>query len=156
MKYSIIILVLLCVVGCINSKNNSRSVNFQDYKYLDSTDYASTYCEFISNSDSFEMKIIFRVSNCNCGFAHHLCATNTVGVKSNGDTIRVLSLCDTAHFHYVNKITAYPKALKVPLESVYINREWVYNTKTKTASLSNFCGRKYKTFWGIVRPVYEH
>lgn len=103
------------------------------------------YCDFIEIKSPFEMRILDYIPSGECG--NRAFASNCIGITKEGDTIRVLSLCNTDTTFKINDMVIVIPRPKPNFE-VAIAQHWI--NKNSHVYLSNIQKRKLKTIYGTI------
>ena len=81
--------------------------------------------EYVKLVDTIGMRILFYSAGCECNETT-VCASECIGLTDNGDTLRVLSLCNTAtNFAPNMKIKVAPQSKPKDIDTLIIPNVWV-------------------------------
>lgn len=121
----------------INSCKSVKKTNFQTENILQ-------YCNFIEITSPFAMRILqYLPSECYCGTRS--CASNCVGIISNNDSIRVLSICNMDTSYMIGQtVIVYP--IPQPKSQVMIAQSRII--VDGRISLSDLDRKKLNTIYG--------
>jgi len=100
-------------------------------------------CKFVVIASPFSMRILEYVPGCYCGTRS--CASNCVGINSNNDTIRVLSLCNTDTTFKISQIV-FVNPQPQPKYQVTIAQYWI--SEGNNTFLSELERKKINTIYG--------
>ena|SRR5690554_1152661 len=126
-------LLLFSFQSCSAQKQNSRiSYNVDNY---------SEYVEF---TEPFEIEVIEHVKGCECGTRS--CASITIGLTANGDTVRVLILCNIRSFQQNINLQIQPQ--EKPTFQVSVYPYWIEGDKE--VNIPEVHKKKLRTTYGRV------
>ena len=126
-------ILLFSLVSCSAQKQDS-SISYN----------VDTYSEYFEFKVPFQIEVLEHVKGCECGTRS--CASITIGLTANGDTVRVLILCNTRNFQQNSNLKIQPQ--EKPTFQVSVYPYWIEGDKE--VSVPQIHKKKLRTTYGKV------
>lgn len=126
-------ILLLSLESCLVQKQNS-SISYN----------VDTYSEYYEFKEPFEITVLEHIKGCECGTRS--CASITIGLTANGDTVRVLMLCNTRNFQQNTNLKIQPQ--EKPTFQVSVYPYWIEGDKE--VNIPEIHKKKLRTTYGKI------